>query len=239
MLNKEHFDFHDCTLEKIKHSDAKMTIYLLPAREIFSDINHICFSNVRILKNDLLPNDFGNCVWLSHTVDSYESSFVMTVIFQNVNSQSKKLSFSFGDAVITTDDISEEEFIFETWPKNKQMYRFLTAKSDLRIAKRWVNSEFYSNPIVSNLLLNAAENAIHSICSTERITICEQNSPKRLNSILEGQLKSSEKYTDLFKFLDYCGDKEKIFNRNEYITYISVFSELLYEIKTVLEKRII
>ncbi len=237
MLNKEHFDFHDCTLEKIKHSDAKMTIYLLPAREIFSDINHICFSNVRILKNDLLPNDFGNCVWLSYKVDSYESSFVMAVIFQNVNGQSKKLSFSFDDAVITTDDISEEEFIFETWPKNKQMYRFLTAKSDLRIAKRWVNSEFYSDPIVSNLLLNAAENLIHSICSTEQTTICEQISPKQLNSILEGQLKSSEKYTSLFEFLYYCGDKEKTFNRNEYITYISLFSELLDEIKFVLEKR--
>lgn len=239
MLNKEHFDFHDCTLEKIKHSDAKMTIYLLPAREIFSDINHICFSNVKITKNDLSTSDFGNCVWLSHTFGSYESTFVMTVVFQNINGQNKELSFSFDNAVITTDDTSEEKFIFETWPKNKQMYHFLTAKSNLRIAKRWVNSEFYSNPIVSNLILNAAKNAIHSICSTERITICEQNSPKRLNSILEGQLKSSEKYTDLFKFLDYCGDKEKIFNRNEYITYISVFSELLDEIKTVLEKRII
>lgn len=240
MLNKGdlNFDFHDCTLEKVKKSERKFEIFLLPCQGIFSDINHISFYEPKILKNELSSTDYGRSVWLSYSACLTEKPFTISIIFQNDNREHKRLVLSFKRSNAVTDDITEEKRLLKCWGKSRHSFRFLTAKSDLRIVKRWINSEFYSNPIVPRLINDSVRNAMLSLCRSEKTQDMDKiNIYQRFDTDYSAEISDYNMYIPLLRFSESYDMLDcRTFDKDEGLYYMELSLKFLTEVKKLLEK---
>ena len=235
--NKYIFDFHDCTLEKFEQTENAFIIFLLPCRGILSDIDRICFYHAKILKNEMLPEDFGQSDWITCSVSQVGEAYEASITFQNKIQQNKNLTFQFERADIVTDDVSEQKALLSRAKKDGRLLRFLSAQSDLRVAKRWARSEFFSSAVVPKLILNSIINAVMSLPEVEQQSIINRREIlKSFQQRYADDISDLEKYTPVFDFCTtYKPSEQRKFTKEECDFFIDLSTDFLNEIKTLRE----
>lgn len=235
--NKYTFDFHDCTLEKLEKTESTFMIFLIPCRGILSDINHICFYRAKTLRNELLPEDFGQSDWITCSVLRENGAYEATITFQNKIQQNKNLTLQFEAADIVTDDVGEQKALLNRAKKDGRLLRFLSAQSDLRVAKRWAKSEFFSNAEVPQLLLNSIINAVMSLPEVgHELIFSRQEMFKNFCQRYADNISDLERYTPVFDFCTaYKPSEQRKFTKEECDFFIDLSTDFLDEIKALRE----
>lgn len=231
------FDFHDCTLEKFEHTENTFIIFLLPCRGILSDIDHICFYHTKILKNELLPEDFGQSDWIRCSVLRENGVYEASITFQNRIQQNKNLTLQFETVDIVTDDVGEQKALLSRAKKDGRLLRLLSAQSDLRVAKRWAKSEFFSSDVVPKLILNSIINAVMSLPEVgHELIFSRQEIFKNFRQRYADNISDLERYTPVFDFCTaYKPSEQRKFTKEECDFFIDLSTDFLDEIKALRE----
>ena len=161
-MSLKEIDLHDYVLYNIIETKENLSLKMLPTSGAFSSIDEVNFTSPEILINEVLPEDYGKVFWLRHNIYPYEGYYELQAVLKTQNGSAKKLIIRCVNILIKYDSVLEERKVYETWPRTPSTIRWLSAKSRIRIAHKWMTAG-YMNEMVKNNIFMAIREAIQAL----------------------------------------------------------------------------